>query len=89
MLSRSISSVNHTIVRHEFSIPALSSLATGGRARGLDRSTNAHPTALEARNVAKRSGTTQAEARAKLGLKVQRTVRRALRALTPQRRLAA
>jgi hypothetical protein len=28
------------------------------------------------RHVAKRSGTTQAEARAKLGLKVQRTVRR-------------
>ena len=27
-------------------------------------------------DVAKRSGTTQAEARAKLGLKVQRTVRR-------------
>ena len=39
--------VNHTIVRHEFSIPAVSSLATGGRARGLERSTNAHPTALE------------------------------------------
>ena len=43
MLSRSISSVNHTIVRHEFSIPALSSLAIGGRARGLHRNTDACP----------------------------------------------
>jgi hypothetical protein len=44
---RSISSLNHSIVRHEFSIPALSSLATGGRARGLDGSTNAYPLAPE------------------------------------------
>jgi heme-degrading monooxygenase HmoA len=30
MLSRSISSLNHTTVRHKFSIPALRSLANGG-----------------------------------------------------------
>lgn len=47
MLSRSISSVNHTTVRHEFSIPALRSLATGRWARGLHRNTNAYPPALE------------------------------------------
>jgi CO/xanthine dehydrogenase Mo-binding subunit len=40
MLSRSISSVNHTTVRHESSIPALCSLATGRWARGLHRNTN-------------------------------------------------
>ena len=46
-LSRSISSVNRTTVRHEFSIPALCSLATGRWARGLHRNTNAYPPALE------------------------------------------
>ena len=46
-LSRSISSVNHTTVRHEFSIPALRSLATGRWARGPHRDTNAYPPALE------------------------------------------
>jgi hypothetical protein len=47
MLSRSISSVNHTTVRHEFLIPELHSLASGSWASGLRRNTNAHPTALE------------------------------------------
>ena len=47
MLSRSISSVNHTTVRHEFSIPALRSLASGRWAKGLHRNTNAYPPALE------------------------------------------
>jgi hypothetical protein len=46
-LSRSISSVNHTTVRHEFSIPALHSLATGRWARGTHRDTNAYPPAFE------------------------------------------
>ena len=36
-LSRSISSVNRTTVRHEFSIPALRSLATGRWAGGLHK----------------------------------------------------
>jgi hypothetical protein len=45
MLSRSISSVNHTTLRSEFSIPALSSLAIGRRARRLHRNTNAYPPA--------------------------------------------
>jgi hypothetical protein len=40
ILLRSISIVNHTIVRHESSIPALYSLATGRWARGLHRNTN-------------------------------------------------
>ena len=40
MLSRSISSVNHTTVRHEFSIPTLSSLENGRWARGLRRNIN-------------------------------------------------
>src|SRR6478672_3534599 len=43
-LSRSISSVNHTTVRHEFSIPALHSLATGRWASGPHRDTDAYPT---------------------------------------------
>ena len=43
-LSRSISSVNHTTVRHEFSIPALHSLATGRWASGPHRGTDAYPT---------------------------------------------
>src|ERR1700726_1263083 len=47
MLSRSISSVNHTTVRREFSNPALRSLATGRSARGLHRDTNTYPPALE------------------------------------------
>src|ERR1700689_3719207 len=47
MLSRSISSVNHTTVRHGFSIPALCSLATGRWANGLHRNTNSYPPALE------------------------------------------
>ena len=46
-LSLSISSVNRTTVRHELSIPALRSLATGRWARGPDRNTNAYPPALE------------------------------------------
>jgi hypothetical protein len=46
-LSRSISSVNHTTLRSEFSIPALSSLATGRRARGPHRNTNACTPVLE------------------------------------------
>ena len=40
--------VNHTTVRHEFSIPALHSLATGRWASGPHRDTNAYPPALEA-----------------------------------------
>src|ERR1700735_5535404 len=47
MLSRSISSVNHTTVGHGFSIPALCSLATGRWASGLHRNTNSYPPALE------------------------------------------
>src|ERR1700680_4230728 len=47
MLSRSISSVNHTTVRRELSIPALRSLATGRWARGLHRDPNTYPPALE------------------------------------------
>src|SRR3984885_1402193 len=43
-LSRSISSVNHTTVRHEFSIPALHSLATGRWASGPHGDTDAYPT---------------------------------------------
>src|ERR1700733_1756815 len=43
-LSRSISSVNRTTVRHEFSIPALRSLATERWASGPHRDTNAYPT---------------------------------------------
>ena len=43
-LSRSISSVNHTTVRHEFSIPALHSLATGRWASGPHKDTDAYPT---------------------------------------------
>src|SRR6476660_9151313 len=46
-LSRSISSVNRTTARHEFSIPAHRSLATGRWAKGLHTNTNAHPPALE------------------------------------------
>jgi ATP-dependent exoDNAse (exonuclease V) alpha subunit len=46
-LSRSISSANRTTARHEFSIPAHRSLATGRWARGLHRNTNAYPSALE------------------------------------------
>ena len=45
-LSRSISSVNRTTVKHEFSIPALRSLATGRWAR-LHRDPNAYPPALK------------------------------------------
>jgi hypothetical protein len=41
MLSRLISSVNRKTVRHEFSIPALRSLATGRWARVPHRNTNA------------------------------------------------
>ena len=47
MLSRSISSVNHTTQRPEFSIPALCSPATGRWASGLHRNTNACPRAVE------------------------------------------
>src|SRR6516225_6190224 len=47
MLSRSISSVNHTTQRHDFSIPALCSPATGRWASGLHRNTNACPRAVE------------------------------------------
>src|SRR6202167_6003450 len=47
MLSRSISSVNHTTVRHGFSIRALCSLATGRWASELHRYTNSYPPALE------------------------------------------
>jgi hypothetical protein len=43
MLSRLISSVNHTTVRHKFSIPARHSMATGRWARGLHRNTDACP----------------------------------------------
>src|SRR6516162_9378383 len=46
-LSRSISSVNHTTQRHEFLIPALCSPATGRRASGPHRNTNACPRAVE------------------------------------------
>jgi hypothetical protein len=47
ILLRSISTVNHTIVRHEFSIPALRSLASGKWARELHRNTNAYRAAIE------------------------------------------
>src|SRR6476661_8237757 len=46
-LSRSISSANRATARHEFSIPALRSLASGRWVRGLHRNTNACPPALE------------------------------------------
>src|SRR5262249_15374119 len=45
-LLRSISTVNHTIVRHELSIPALRSLASGKWARGLHRSTSVYRAAI-------------------------------------------
>src|SRR6516162_733378 len=47
MLSRSISSVNHTTVRHKFSIPE--TLLAGSRkvVRGLQTNTSAYPPALE------------------------------------------
>jgi hypothetical protein len=47
MLSRSVSSVNHTTEMHKFSIP--DSLLAGNRkvARGLHTNTNAYPLALE------------------------------------------
>ena len=44
---RSISTANYTIVRHEFSIPALRSLANGRWARGLRRNTSAYRAAIE------------------------------------------
>src|SRR3984957_2519511 len=47
ILLRSISIVNHTIVRHEFSIPALRSLASRKWARGLHRNTNAYRATIE------------------------------------------
>src|SRR5271163_2012778 len=48
MLSRSISSLKHTIVRHKFPIPALRSLADGRWERGLRKNTNACPLAARA-----------------------------------------
>jgi len=42
-----LSIVDHTIVRPEFSIPALRSLASGRWARGLHRNTNAYRAAIE------------------------------------------
>jgi hypothetical protein len=46
MLSRSILSVNHPTVTHDYSIPALCSLATGRWANGLYRNTNEYLPAL-------------------------------------------
>ena len=46
-LSRSISSVNHTTARHEFSIPALGSLASRRWTGGLCRNTNAYRVVLK------------------------------------------
>ena len=47
MLLRSISSVNHPTLGHEFLVPALRSPATRKWFRGLHRNTNAYPPALE------------------------------------------
>jgi len=47
MLSRSISSLVYTTVRHKFSIPALRSLANGRWARGLHRNMGAYRAAIE------------------------------------------
>ena len=65
MLSRSISSVSCRSVRHDFSIPALRSLATGRWAIGLHRNTNAYPSALfSVEREFGRSRTRHAEAQA-------------------------
>jgi hypothetical protein len=47
ILLRSMSIVNHTIVRHGFSIPKPRSLATGRWARGLHRNTSGYRAAIE------------------------------------------